>query len=133
MALPPPDPRRHRRQQRRRALIGWIGGCATVALVVAAAIAGGHRSEDQSAPTGSADFLDYHLSSAEFDSLRTGEPDNRTHRGQEDASCEQATADACGCSRHGVFAHEPRLTRVVKHRDLLQHAPTLSAAAGFLL
>ena len=74
MALPPADPARHRRQQLRRALIGWIGGAGLLALVIAAGILGGDDKDDsEPLPAHSASLFDYHLSSEEFDSLRTGE------------------------------------------------------------
>jgi hypothetical protein len=74
MALPPADPVRHRRQQLRRALIGWIAGGGLLALFVVAAILGGDGS-DESEPISAhaASLFDYHLSSDQFEGLRTGE------------------------------------------------------------
>src|SRR5262245_26799591 len=75
MALPPSDPKRHRRRQLRRALIGWIGGFAIIALIVAAAIAGGDdREEVVTIPAHSGGFLDYHMTTAEYEGLHEGEP-----------------------------------------------------------
>lgn len=78
MALPPADPARHRRRLRRRALIGWIGGLGAIALVVVAGILGGddERGEADSIPAHSAGLLDYHMSSEQFDHLRTGETES---------------------------------------------------------
>lgn len=75
MALPPSDPKRHRRRQLRRALIGWVGGFAILALFVIAAIAGGgEKREVITIRAHSGGFLDYHMTSAEYQDLRRGEP-----------------------------------------------------------
>lgn len=75
MALSPADPARHRRQLRRRALIGWLGGGAVFALLVLAVALGGaeKRYEVTTIPAHSAGFFDYHMSSAQFEALHTGE------------------------------------------------------------
>jgi hypothetical protein len=79
MALPPADPVRHRRQQLRRALVGWIGGGALIALIVVAGIVGGDGGEEpaESIPAHSAGFLDYHMTSVEFDRLRAGQSEQK--------------------------------------------------------
>ncbi len=78
MALPPADPARHRRQLRRRALVGWLGGAAALALLVLAVALGGGDEHDASGPVPahSAGLFDYHMSSAQFDGLRTGETED---------------------------------------------------------
>src|SRR6185312_12560430 len=75
MALPPADPARHRRQLRRRALIGWLGGGAVLALFVLAVVLGGDEERDATTaiPAHSAGLFDYHMSSAQFEDLHTGE------------------------------------------------------------
>jgi hypothetical protein len=77
MALPPADPARHRRAQLRRALIGWLGGGAIFALLLVAAILGGDEKEEVViVPAHSAGFLDYHMTSDQYDSLDPGESEN---------------------------------------------------------
>lgn len=75
MAVPPADPARHRRQLRRRALVGWLGGGAVFALFVLAVVLGGSEEQDAPAaiPVHSAGLFDYHMTSAQFEGLRTGE------------------------------------------------------------
>jgi hypothetical protein len=75
MALPPADPARHRRKLRRRALVGWLGGGAIFALFVVAIVLGGDEKREETAPPSahSGGLFDYHMSSEEFDRLRTGE------------------------------------------------------------
>ncbi|MBS1880277.1 MAG: hypothetical protein JST31_12240 [Actinobacteria bacterium] len=77
MALPPADPKRHRRALRRRALIGWIGGGALFALLVAAAVLGGdRRKEVETIPAHAGGLLDYHMTAEEFDRLQPGESES---------------------------------------------------------
>jgi hypothetical protein len=74
MALPPADSVRHRRQQLRRALIGWIGGGVLIALIVLASIIGGdERHETVIVPAHSGGFLDYHMTSEEYEGLHEGD------------------------------------------------------------
>ena len=81
MALPPSDPVRHRRRQLRRALIGWIGGFAILALFVALVIAGGKEEHEfVTIPAHSAGFLEYHMTSGEFEALDEGEVESAVLR-----------------------------------------------------
>lgn len=75
MALPPSDPKRHRRRQLRRALIGWLGGFAILAVIVASMIAAGNEKKDViTVPAAhSGGFLDFHLTSDEYQGLHEGE------------------------------------------------------------
>jgi hypothetical protein len=75
MALPPADPKRHRRQQLRRALIGWLGGGVLIALFVVGAAVGGdsEREGEETIPAHAAGFLDYHMTTPQYDVLHVGE------------------------------------------------------------
>jgi hypothetical protein len=81
MALPPSDPGRHRRRQLRRALIGWIGGFALLALFVLAVVLGGdEKDEIITVPAHSGGFLDYHMTSSEFEGLHEGQEESAVLR-----------------------------------------------------